>query len=123
MQEFSAGTHTVVVGTTKTGGSNVNGTRSAVGSDSIGGGTIRAAGPNGFQDYEGGGYAAGAGSTGDAPDADTGGPGYVSSINGTSLQYAQGGGKYRSDPAFAALPPGSGFGSSKQLRRLSVQGN
>ena len=108
VQEFAAGTHTIIVGTTKTGGNNPDGTRSAIGDDSIGGGTVRAAGPNGFQDFEAGGYGAGPGATGNAPDADTGGPGYVSDINGTSLEYAQGGGKYRSDPAFAALPPGSG---------------
>ena len=108
VQEFSAGTHSIIVGATKTSGGNFDGGRSAIGIDSIGGGLVRTAGPNGFQDFEAGGYGAGAGATGDAPDADTGGPGYVSDINGTSLEYAQGGGKYRSDPEVAALPPGCG---------------
>ena len=108
VQDFTPATHTILVGTTPTGGSNTDGGRSAIGDDSIGGGLTRAACPNGFKDYESGGYGAGAGSTGDATNADTGGPGYVSSINGTSLEYAQGGGKYRSDPDYAALPPGSG---------------
>ena len=129
VQDFTAATHTILVGTTPTGGSTAArdstsgrvsdlvipktasttaGGRSAIGDDSIGGGLARAACPNGFEDYESGGYGAGAGSTGNATDVNTGGPGYVSSINGTSLEYAQGGGKYRSDAEYAALPPGSG---------------
>ena len=108
IQQLSGGEQTILVGTTPTGGNNPDGGRSAIGDDSIGGGLVREKGPNGFKDYESGGYGAGAGSTGDAPDADTGGPGFVSSITGTELEYAQGGGKYRSDPDYAALPPGCG---------------
>jgi hypothetical protein len=108
VQDFTAATHNVLVGTTPTDGTNTDGSRSAVGDDSIGGGLARMVCPNGFQDFESSGYGAGAGSTGDAPDRDTGGPGFLSSITGTPLEYAQGGGKYRSDPDFAALPPGSG---------------
>ena len=123
VQEFSAGTHSIIVGATKTSGGNFDGGRSAIGIDSIGGGLVRTAGPNGFQDFEAGGYGAGAGAAGDATDADTGGPGYVSDINGTSLEYAQGGGKYRSDPEVAGSAPWLRVGSSKQLGREPVQGN
>ena len=108
IQEFASGQQSILVGTTPTSGNKTPGGRSAIGLDSIGGGLSREKCPNGFSDYESGGYGAGAGSTGDAPDADTGGPGFVSSITGTELEYAQGGGKYLSDPDYAALPPGCG---------------
>jgi hypothetical protein len=108
IQQFSAAEQSIIIGTTPTSGSQTPGSRSAIGNESIGGGLARQAGPNGFSDFESSGYGAGAGSTGNAPDRDTGGPGFVSSITGTELEYAQGGGLYRTDEEYNALPPGCG---------------
>lgn len=108
IQQFSAAEQSIIIGTTPTSGSQTPGSRSAIGNDSIGGGLARMECPNGFSDFESSGYGAGAGSTGNAPDRDTGGPGFVSSITGTELEYAQGGGLYRTDEEYNALPPGCG---------------
>lgn len=100
----------IIVGQKLTGGTKTNAPRSALGDVSGGGGNALGSGrsPNGFQSTAVSGWGAGGGSTGDAIDRDTAGPGYESSITGTPVVYGEGGPRVRTQAERDALGPGSG---------------